>query len=88
MKQSPKSPDRRQFLKAGGVLAAGLLSHTAEAATAPLPALPSNAKTLAAMPTRNLGKTGYKVGIFSPAPRSGSAPRKLANNSRQRRSHH
>src|SRR3979490_668340 len=65
MRQPPTSPDRRQFLKAGGILAAGLLSHPAEAATAPLPALPSNAKTLAAMPTRNLGKTGYRVGIFS-----------------------
>jgi aryl-alcohol dehydrogenase-like predicted oxidoreductase len=30
-----------------------------------MPALPVNARTQAAMPTRNLGKTGYKVGIFS-----------------------
>ena len=30
-----------------------------------LPALPSNPVTPSAMPTRNLGKTGYKVGIFS-----------------------
>jgi len=30
-----------------------------------LPALPSNPVTPTAMPTRNLGKTGYKVGIFS-----------------------
>jgi uncharacterized protein len=30
-----------------------------------LPALPSNPVTLQAMPTRNLGRTGYKVGIFS-----------------------
>ena len=29
-----------------------------------MPALPSNPLTPAAMPTRNLGKTGYKVGIF------------------------
>jgi aryl-alcohol dehydrogenase-like predicted oxidoreductase len=27
--------------------------------------LPSNPRTPGAMPTRNLGKTGYKVGIFS-----------------------
>ena len=30
-----------------------------------LPSLPSNPATQNAMPTRNLGKTGYKVGIFS-----------------------
>src|SRR5580698_9385071 len=65
MKQPPTSPDRRQFLKAGGALAAGLLSHTAQAATNQLPALPANPRTQTAMPTRNLGKTGYKVGIFS-----------------------
>src|SRR5258708_34432809 len=27
--------------------------------------MPANPRTMAAMPTRNLGKTGYKVGIFS-----------------------
>ena len=32
-------PDRRQFLKTGGALAAGLLSHEAQAATNQLPAL-------------------------------------------------
>ena len=65
MKQPPSFPDRRQFLKTGGVLAAGLLSHEAQAATNQLPALPANPKTQAYMPTRNLGKTGFKVGIFS-----------------------
>ena len=35
------------------------------AAAATLPPLPVNARTQASMPTRNLGKTGYKVGIFS-----------------------
>ncbi|MGB9148580.1 MAG: aldo/keto reductase [Acidobacteriaceae bacterium] len=29
------------------------------------PAMPNNPRTQDAMPTRNLGKTGYKVGIFS-----------------------
>jgi aryl-alcohol dehydrogenase-like predicted oxidoreductase len=58
-------PDRRQFLKTGGALAASLLSHDAQAATNQLPAQPSNPRTQASMPTRNLGKTGYKVGIFS-----------------------
>ena len=59
--------DRRTFLKAGGAVAAGLLapSTTAVAAPVKLPALPNNPQTVAAMPTRNLGRTGYKVGIFS-----------------------
>ena len=61
----PSFPDRRQFLKTGGALAAGLLTHQAQAATNQLPALPDNPRTPASMPTRNLGKTGYKVGIFS-----------------------
>jgi len=64
----PTTADRRNFLKTGGAAAAGLLAGgvlPARAATATLPALPVNAKTQGAMPTRNLGKTGYKVGIFS-----------------------
>ena len=78
MKQPPTSPDRRQFLKAGGALAAGLLSPSAaHAATNQLPALPANPRTTAAMPTRNLGKTGYKVGIFS---LGGQAALEKANN--------
>jgi hypothetical protein len=67
MKQ-PTSHDRRSFLKVGGAVAAGLITNGvafAHPATASLPPLPANANTLAAMPTRNLGKTGYKVGIFS-----------------------
>jgi uncharacterized protein len=64
----PTSADRRNFLKAGGAAAAGLLAGgllPARASVATLPALPVNGKTQGAMPTRNLGKTGYKVGIFS-----------------------
>jgi aryl-alcohol dehydrogenase-like predicted oxidoreductase len=67
MKQ-PSSPGRRNFLKTGGAVAAGFLTQAAlpsGAANVTLPALPANPKTLASMPTRNLGKTGYKVGIFS-----------------------
>jgi hypothetical protein len=67
MKKFP-SPDRRSFLKAGGAIAAGLITNRvplAHPATASFPPLPANINTLAAMPTRNLGKTGYKVGIFS-----------------------
>lgn len=66
MPKPPASPDRRNFLKTGGALAAGLLTQTVSArAATQLPALPANPRTQAAMPTRNLGKTGYKVGIFS-----------------------
>src|SRR5271165_5286738 len=59
--------DRRDFLKAGGAVTAALLTPSALMAEASktLPALPSNPVTPTAMPTRNLGKTGYKVGIFS-----------------------
>jgi aryl-alcohol dehydrogenase-like predicted oxidoreductase len=59
---------RREFLKASGAVTAALLAPAgAMAATAEktLPALPNNPRTPEAMPTRNLGKTGYKVGIFS-----------------------
>ena len=58
---------RREFLKAGGAVTAAFLAPSALAAETPktLPALPSNPVTPTAMPTRNLGKTGYKVGIFS-----------------------
>ncbi len=90
---SPKSPnspnntpnpnDRRRFLKASGAVAAGLLVPGAASAAAdapkgkPLPPLPFNPKTHHAMPTRNLGKTGYKVGIFS---LGGQAAIELSNN--------
>lgn len=60
-------PGRRQFLKSGGAVTAALLAPSALSAeaTRTLPALPANPETSQAMPTRNLGKTGYKVGIFS-----------------------
>jgi uncharacterized protein len=62
-----RNPGRRNFLKAGGAVTAALLAPAALKADTPktLPALPSNPRTQGAMPTRNLGKTGYKVGIFS-----------------------
>lgn len=63
------NPDRRTFLKGTTAAAAALLTGAALPAGADaantLPALPNNARTQDAMPTRNLGKTGYKVGIFS-----------------------
>jgi predicted aldo/keto reductase-like oxidoreductase len=57
---------RRNFLKQTGVataglVAGGLLPKTASA----MPPLPANSATPAAMPTRNLGRTGYRVGLFS-----------------------
>jgi aryl-alcohol dehydrogenase-like predicted oxidoreductase len=63
-----KEQDRREFLKrgvaaAGGAAAgAGLGAGVVAAASRPLP---RNPRTPAAMPTRNLGRTGYSVGIFS-----------------------
>jgi aryl-alcohol dehydrogenase-like predicted oxidoreductase len=71
--------DRRQFLKAGGVVTAALVtagasfSETAHA----LPSLPENRITPTAMPIRNLGKTGYRVGVFS---LGGQAALERANN--------
>lgn len=58
---------RREFLKAGGAVAAALVAPGVALADAAkkMPALPENPRTQKAMPTRNLGKTGYKVGIFS-----------------------
>ena len=65
--KSARKQGRREFLKAGGAVTAALLSPSAFAATPnkSLPELPSNPRTTEAMPTRNLGKTGFKVGIFS-----------------------
>lgn len=76
---SPRLQGRRDFLKAGGAVTAALLSPSAFAVTAnkTMPGLPSNPRTNEAMPTRNLGKTGYKVGIFS---LGGQAALEKANN--------
>ena len=68
MKKQPASRGRRDFLKTGGAVAAGLLTSgtvLSRASSGVLPDLPVNARTQGAMPTRNLGKTDYKVGIFS-----------------------
>ena len=68
-RDAARRQDRRSFMKAGGTVTAGLLAHAALPSASPaapaLPALPENARTAAAMPTRNLGKTGYRVGVFS-----------------------
>jgi len=62
------TPNRREFVKAGLTGAAGLALATTTAAPAPAaeePAAPFNPRTFAAIATRNLGKTGYRVGIYS-----------------------
>ena len=58
---------RREFLRLGGVAAAGLVARDllpGQRPAAPAP-LPLNPRTQGAMPTRNLGRTGYRPGIFS-----------------------
>ena len=58
--------DRRDFLRLGTTASAGLLTGAlARPAGAALPPLPVNPRTSDAMPARNLGRTGYRVGIFS-----------------------
>ena len=63
-----KEQDRREFLKrgvaavGGAAAGAGLGAGAVAAASRPLP---QNPRTPQAMPTRNLGRTGYPVGIFS-----------------------
>src|SRR5512136_1968867 len=61
---------RREFVKttvagAVGVTVGYQVSRSeADVPKAP-PGVPFNERTFAAMPTRNLGLTGYRVGIFS-----------------------
>lgn len=72
--------NRREFLKAGGAMTAAVIGSAAlpqMASATATPPMPSNPATTAAMPTRNLGKTGYKVGIFS---LGGQAALEKANN--------
>ncbi len=58
--------ERRDLLKIGTAATVGFLARgVAGEARAGLPPLPSNPVTPQAMPTRNLGRTGYRVGIFS-----------------------
>lgn len=65
---SDKAPtsNRRTFLKAGGIMTAAALGSAALPDIARAQSgFPSNPATSSSMPTRNLGKTGYKIGIFS-----------------------
>ena len=70
---------RRNFLKTGGALAAGLLAQPVLAEAKPAEAATAATTAIArdAMPTRNLGKTGRRVGIFS---LGGQAALEHANN--------
>jgi hypothetical protein len=61
---------RRQFVKttvagAVGVTVGCQVSRSEANVPKAPPGLPFNERTFAAMPTRNLGKTGHRVGIFS-----------------------
>lgn len=63
---------RRDLFKLGAAAAAGLLATRLGAETdaepvtlRPMPGAPFNPATAASMPTRNLGRTGHKVGLFS-----------------------
>jgi aryl-alcohol dehydrogenase-like predicted oxidoreductase len=58
--------ERRDVLKLGTAVAAGLVAKSVMGETPrKMSDLPHNPKTPDAMPTRNLGKTGFQVGIFS-----------------------
>jgi uncharacterized protein len=57
--------ERREFLKLGAATVGSAAAGAGLASAAAARPLPSNPRTPAAMPTRNLGRTGYPVGIFS-----------------------
>ncbi len=68
--QEQPGATRRDFVKtavagAVGVAVGYQVSHTEANVPKAPPGAPFNERTFAAMPTRNLGKTGYRVGIFS-----------------------
>ena len=65
-KDTDSKMERRDLLKLGTAAAAGFVAKSVmggEPKT--MPGLPNNPRTPKAMPTRNLGKTGFQVGIFS-----------------------
>ena len=58
--------ERRDLLKLGTAATVGYLARSVvPEASGAMPPLPANPVTPRAMPTRNLGRTGYRVGIFS-----------------------
>jgi len=61
-----KDSSRRDFLRKSSLLGVAVVAGNVVASRETvLPPLPSNPATEKAMPTRNLGRTGYRVGIFS-----------------------
>ncbi len=69
-----KNINRRKFLSAAGLTAAGSVtvgaSLASEKAKSNIPLKkndenPFNERTYSAMPTRSFGKTGFKIGILS-----------------------
>ena len=63
--REPLAGNRRDFMKAGGAVTAALLAEGALPRPAKArPDMPSNPAT-DGMPTRNLGRTGFRVGVFS-----------------------
>ncbi len=61
----PASSNRRSFLKSSGLMTAVAVGSAALPRVAASDTRPADASRPEPMPTRNLGKTGYKVGIFS-----------------------
>ena len=57
--------ERRDLLKLGTAATVGFLARGAAADPRTMPGPPANPATAGAMPTRNLGRTGYRTGIFS-----------------------
>jgi aryl-alcohol dehydrogenase-like predicted oxidoreductase len=58
--------DRRDVLRIGTAGTMGLLvGGLASAGQRVMPPMPENPRTAGAMPTRNLGRTGFRVGLFS-----------------------
>lgn len=69
---SDTGPTRRDLFKLGAAAAIGLMASRLGAGEStepvqlrPSPAAPFNPATATAMPTRNLGRTGHLVGLFS-----------------------
>jgi len=64
-KSGSKGHDRREFIRIGGAVTAGVLANAALPKTIRAAAGVPSPAPAEAMPTRNLGRTGYRVGIFS-----------------------
>lgn len=63
--QNSHSKSRRNFIKTTGALTAAVVAQGVLGTSAAAAPLPFNPVTPEAMPTRNLGRTGYRVGLFS-----------------------